>query len=145
MHFSARIYRMISHTICGYMNEQQKTVTRSKTQAWARANNLRPDRCELCGISVQDIQEEHARCGEILQLAPRRLFIVAHHWKGYEYPFDVWWICFSCNKQLHHRHDGSLTKEEARQLVSKRSRLRDGNIEVWDMDTCMWVAKYPRR
>ncbi len=37
---------------------------------------------------------------------------VAHHHKGYDYPFKVWWICRTCNANLH-VHDGSLTLTQA--------------------------------
>lgn len=36
-----------------------------------------------------------------------------HHWRGYEYPLDVWWVCSSCNRLLT-CHDGSVSLEEAR-------------------------------
>jgi hypothetical protein len=36
-----------------------------------------------------------------------------HHWRGYEYPLDVWWVCSSCNRLLD-CHDGSVSLEEAR-------------------------------
>jgi hypothetical protein len=44
--------------------------------------------------------------------------LVKHHWHGYNYKLDVWWVCHSCNKKLKF-HDGSMTLEQARQWIKK--------------------------
>jgi hypothetical protein len=44
--------------------------------------------------------------------------IFGHHWRGYAYPYDVWWICPSCNTYDFLRHDGTQTLEQARALVA---------------------------
>ena len=56
-------------------------------------------------------------CGE--QPTPRKP-LRGHHWRGYEYPRDVWWICQSCHKRLGNmgiEHDGKVSLEEARRLL----------------------------
>jgi len=50
-----------------------------------------PKTCELCG--------NHEN-------------IMPHHWNGYDYPLDVWFICRSCNNILRGRHDGSMSKND---------------------------------
>lgn len=75
-----------------------------------RGELTRLDVCELCGLSASDY---NARAG-----GGRRTSIVAHHWAGYDHPLEVWWVCRSCNTLLQHRHDGSLTRAEARALVA---------------------------
>lgn len=44
---------------------------------------------------------------------------VAHHWKGYSYPFQVWWVCRYCNANLHN-HDGSWSIEYARRFILEK-------------------------
>lgn len=61
---------------------------------------VKPDTCQLCGRNCQ-----HIRIG-------------GHHYKGYNYPLDVWWVCQRCNGLLEFRHDDSLTLEAARHLVT---------------------------
>lgn len=63
-------------------------------------------------------------CGKDYELSN----IVPHHWRGYDYPLDVWWICCHCNLRLSHRHDGSLTLEEARQVVKLDRRAREAFV-----------------
>lgn len=64
-----------------------------------RGELTRPNRCELC-------------CAE-------DIFTVGHHWRGYDFPLDVWWICRSCNRKLKGIHDASLTKEQAQEKVNR--------------------------
>lgn len=74
---------------------------------------VKPDVCELCGYDStrrNDTTYTHSFQN------PR---IVAHHWRGYEYPLDVWWICASCNRKLTGRHDGTLSKEQAREIIGQ--------------------------
>lgn len=44
---------------------------------------------------------------------------VAHHYRGYDYPFDVWWICRICNANLD-VHDGSLNIQQARAYLFEK-------------------------
>lgn len=66
----------------------------------------RPDKCELCdrkpGNKVNGISK-----------------IVAHHWKGYDHPLSVWFICHTCNMRLRGEeyHNGSVSKDEAKKIV----------------------------
>lgn len=55
--------------------------------------------------------------------------VVAHHWKGYDYPFDVWFICHSCNTRLRGKHDGVFNLEQASVYVSEFDR-------EWIYDVC---------
>jgi len=73
----------------------------------------RPEACELCGVSPGKINK---RCNAR---------IVAHHWRGYKHPFDVWFICKACNAILKDYHDGSLNKEQARALVAEHLKWYD--------------------
>lgn len=63
---------------------------------------FRPDTCELC-------QAKHNK-------------LSGHHWRGYDYPYEVWWICERCNSFLRNKHDGSLTKYEAIIYIRDRKR-----------------------
>jgi hypothetical protein len=81
---------------------------------------LRPDRCEICGKTEDEINADiEARRGH----ASRRCHVIyAHHWRGYEYhnALDVWWICTSCNGMLWGYHDGTLTLDAARALWRRK-------------------------
>lgn len=67
----------------------------------------RPDACELCGSK--------GRTG-------------GHHYNGYDKPLDVWYICYSCNSQLRGYHDGSLTQEQARELIALRKQAAEWKV-----------------
>ena len=54
---------------------------------------------------------------DICQTCGRKAKLVAHHWKGYDYPFDVWWVCRKCNANLT-VHDGSIDLEHAKALLN---------------------------
>ena len=43
---------------------------------------------------------------------------IAHHWRGYGYPLDVWWVCITCNRRLD-VHDGSISLKQASSYVKK--------------------------
>lgn len=73
----------------------------------------RPDICEVCGCNVVEMNELRNQYG-----IAEKVLILAHHWKGYEYPLDVWWICSRCNALLR-IHDGSLSLEDARETIGK--------------------------
>jgi len=71
----------------------------TQKQAWDRLNaEVRAGRLEKPSICVVcDLKEK----------------LWGHHWRGYEYPLDVWWVCSSCNRLLT-VHDGTQTLEDAR-------------------------------
>jgi hypothetical protein len=82
---------------------------------------ITPKNCELCGDT-----EEIWR-----KLLPgiRRKFLIPHHWKGYDHPLDVWFVCYSCNALFRGQHNGKADKEEIRRIfeiytpASKAARL----------------------
>ena len=86
-------------------------------KAIASGQLIRPSICELCD---KDVTKETT---QIWHTGTRHKRLVAHHWRGYDYPFDVWWICSSCNRRLIGRHDGSLTKEQARWWIKSQGRF----------------------
>lgn len=65
---------------------------------------VRASSCQLCGADGQ---------------------IFAHHWKGYQYPLEVWWVCVSCNSILT-VHDGTQTIEQAREEVAAKRPASSG-------------------
>ena len=85
--------------------------------AWAVLTGKlrRAERCQVCNVVTGEIgsREWHT--------ADRFRRTVAHHWRGYEYKLDVWWVCYSCNRKLWNRHDGSLTLEQARVFVETKT------------------------
>ena len=91
----------------------------------------RGQECELCGYNRERWEKDFERhskeyisvTGKRLDKASYRSFrIVGHHWRGYDYPLDVWWICCSCNRRLAGWHDGRLNKDEARLVVGISGR-----------------------
>lgn len=73
--------------------------------------------CELCGIDTTIPLQKQVSLLKRDRDYPR---IVGHHWKGYEYPLSVWWICLSCNTRLIGYHDGGLTKEDAQNIINRK-------------------------
>jgi hypothetical protein len=75
---------------------------------------VRPENCELCGATPGP--KPYKEAGVI----KFRASIQAHHWRGYDHPTDVWWICQLCNLRLMGRenHAGNMTKEDAIKIVS---------------------------
>jgi hypothetical protein len=63
---------------------------------------VKPDQCQLCGTDG---------------------LLFGHHWRGYAFPLDVWWVCISCNTVLK-VHDGSQSFESARRIVKTRPGKR---------------------
>lgn len=55
----------------------------------------------------------------------------AHHYKGYEYPFDIWWICRSCNVNLKGYHDNSLSLEAARRIIISKKFKKPEHYYKW--------------
>jgi len=93
----------------------------------------RLDYCEVCGHTADDIRKSAklsiallAGVGSNLYAndAPLSRIIFGHHWRGYDYPLDVWWVCGSCNLALAGKHDGSLpTPEAAKRYILDNSGL----------------------
>ena len=81
-------------------------------EAVLRGQLVPPDHCEVCGVTRGQWEAR----GWIKALG-RTFKVYGHHWKGYNYPLDVWWVCPPCNWKLRNRHDGSLSIEEARKMV----------------------------
>ncbi len=93
-----------------------KQAARAKVYEAVKVGKLvRPKVCELCGTDVD--QPDLLREALGLTVYHR---IVAHHWRGYDYPLDIWWICARCNRRLIGLHDGSLTKAEAQFVIKHR-------------------------
>ena len=72
-----------------------------------RGEMRRANACDVCGAAHENV--------------------VGHHWRGYDYPLDVWWVCPSCHACLRGQsmHKGLLTLEEARKMVAD---IRKGGI-----------------
>ena len=74
---------------------KQKVAMTRVSQAIANGTKKRSPDCQICGKTCKT---------------------VAHHHRGYDYPFDVWFICPRCNYHLD-VHDGSLNLDEAKAYV----------------------------
>lgn len=81
-------------------------------RAIKRGELIRPELCELCN----DAPGRSSLGGK----PSARPLIFAHHWNGYDNPLNVWFICASCNATLRNRHDGSISKNQARAIVCNR-------------------------
>src|SRR3990172_9659095 len=66
-----------------------------------------------------------------------------HHYNGYDNPLDVWFICYSCNSQLRGYHDGSLTKEQARELIAAKTWAKGWIVAFPSKKaTNLWYGKF---
>lgn len=75
-------------------------VARDRLRKEIKAGRIiRPAACSLCGYEGQ---------------------VFGHHWRGYRYPLDVWWVCVSCNTRLK-VHDGTQSFDQAKQEVRAAS------------------------
>lgn len=85
-------------------------VARDKLRKEVKAGRIvKPDFCQLCGHS-----------GNLL----------GHHYRGYAYPLDVWWICHSCNTFPALRHDGTQTIEQARAAMGKHEKIDNSHLDA---------------
>ena len=80
---------------------------------------VRPEQCEVC-TSIPAKHVAHA--------------IVAHHWRGYDFPLSIWWVCRSCNRFLAHKHDGSLNMQEAKKYVHRLQLQKLGYYSQADLN-----------
>jgi len=71
---------------------KQSLAMRRIGQAKRNGTVIQSPRCEVCDDECET---------------------VAHHWRGYDHPFDVWWVCRMCNANLPH-HDGRWNIKQAR-------------------------------
>lgn len=91
----------------------QNSASKLVELAIKRGELSRGEQCQICGKKPHSNGDVHT--------------IVGHHWKGYDYPLLVWWICRSCNRFLL-VHDGSLCLEEARVYVKKKQWAKLGYL-----------------
>lgn len=94
----------------------RQKINRWISKAIESGDMARSDTCELCGDSPSPITITRND-----GFTYKRSKIVFHHWRGYEgdAALDVWNICQHCNSILRGPkfHNGSVTKEQARQVV----------------------------
>lgn len=88
--------------ISGTAKEKGRKAIQSKAQSAIqyevrKGAIVKPKTCQTCGDERK---------------------LVAHHWRGYDHPLDVWWICHPCHKKFP-KHDGSVTLERPRERVKQ--------------------------
>lgn len=92
--------------------EQQRKEHRAHVrvqQAIKRGDLVRPDLCQQCNTPGRQFKDGRAS-------------IQAHHYKGYDYPLDVQWLCvvchFSHDKRANGERQGSarLTADNIREI-----------------------------
>jgi hypothetical protein len=117
---------------------QQQVIKATKNE-----DLIRPSSCELCGSTPDPIKVCY-ESGTIFRPA-----IVAHHWRGYDYPLDVWFICAHCNVKLSGEqfHNGSVSKDEAREYVLnfKCAKPEPAWNHSCEFDSCNSFAKTGER
>ncbi len=100
--------------------EQLANRARAAVNNAIRAGKIkRQDVCMVCGQSNDERAEEFDRYVQkyglwALGFVPKKFLMVGHHYRGYEYPLDVWWVCQPCNSNLRGCHDGTVTLAQAR-------------------------------
>lgn len=92
-------------------SEEARKATARVNKAIKAGALVRPESCELCDRSKPVSKN-------VTYGWQRESIIVAHHFKGYGSPLEVWWICQSCNVLL--GSQTGLTKEQAQQHVEAR-------------------------
>lgn len=75
--------------------------------------------CQVCGRNPStDKRWWHGLYDyDPLSSGTRYKMTIAHHWRGYDYPLDVWWVCYSCNRKLR-VHDGSVSLQQAKEVIN---------------------------
>jgi hypothetical protein len=114
------------------LDPKTKSAHKAVFDAVKRGILHRPEVCELCGCNIAQYGELRRSFG--LNVNPK---LHGHHWRGYEYPLDVWWVCPTCNHALTGRHDGSLSKDQALQMV-KPFDLEEKR--KWFEQLAIWIA-----
>ena len=117
------------------MTSRMTPAKRAYYQVHAAVKNnilVRPDHCEVCERTANKIIDSKNRL--------LRDTIYAHHWRGYDYPLDVWWVCHRCNQMLERKHDGSIpTPAVARDLLyAAPARFAQQEIRRFINDPCTW-------
>jgi len=74
---------------------RQAVATQRVSQAVRNGTIQKTDTCASCGATCEP---------------------VAHHYAGYDHPFDIWWVCRTCNAYLPHNNE--LTLEQAKIFMS---------------------------
>lgn len=78
----------------------------------------------------QALKKGTLKRGNACQVCDSECKTVGHHYRGYDYPFDVWWVCRKCNTRL--PHDGSIGLEAARLVIGhKLYRLKTKGWHNW--------------
>ncbi len=98
-------------------------VARDKLRKEIKAGRIvKPDICQLCDSVTNEI--------------------IGHHWRGYAYPFDVWWICRSCNTHPQLKHDGSQSLEQARAIMNSVKSPHSKKIDNSCMQAKLDLRRY---
>jgi hypothetical protein len=105
----------------GVTKEQKIWCWRKVKSAVRRGKLVAPDRCQLCFVDVETLQERAAEEQDRFFDDPNpKVYLVAHHW-NYNRPLSVWWFCPHCHQMLHmlQRAIGvaCLTLDGARRLI----------------------------
>ena len=80
------------------INKGKQSLASSRVNLAIKNGRLtRKDRCEVCGQKGKTL---------------------AHHYRGYDYPYDVWFVCSKCNCRLPHNKE--MTIDEAFKFVVKK-------------------------
>lgn len=121
---------------------KRDNATKAVKKAIDSGELTKGETCELCGCGARD--RKTPILVDYAFYSPWTSIIVAHHWRGYDYPLDVWFICQSCNVILGDRT--RFTKDQAIEFVAKRremapirnkyyilrnSRKFKGSLEEW--------------
>jgi len=85
-----------------FLNTNARQSQCKARQALSHGIISAPRLCEVCGVDPSTAPTEK------WHKSNRHKRLVAHHWRGYDFPLDVWWVCYSCNTILTKRHDGLL-------------------------------------
>jgi hypothetical protein len=95
---------------------------RDKLRKEVKAGRItKPDYCQLCGHPAN---------------------LLGHHWRGYAFPLDVWWICNSCNTHKQLTHDGSQTLEQMRNTMQQVVKPKQQQIDNSNLDAKLDLRRY---
>lgn len=137
----------LAQTVARLRDEGAVTQTPPLPTKSAKPQRGKPEQCQLCDAwPAREEAARRARAQAAIAIhhplmaarglewrKPKTLFIVAHHWRGYDYPDDVWWVCYACNYVLQGCHNGAFTLEEARRdllgCIARHSTLTGWALE----------------